>query len=248
MLEIPFVRGKTYSLGELRTFEAALLSAREKDKELSALWRVPYGPQADLIRLRNKELIPLLAFADHLGYHDNDTFSLMPEGHQIDARVSKAENIRNLQFTVTGPIWGRGGGSQANPGLQQHQIMKALNESDVVIGYPPFQTDEMAAADDTEEVMASGQTTVLSQRDRDRACQRGLDYAFERKSRHDGWGSTLVVYAQSFYIQLLYPEDFVQLVQSVIKKWRLRFDAVCVLDENNGFFFEKTMMPMTEKK
>jgi hypothetical protein len=81
---------------------------------------------------------------------------------------------------------------------------------------------------------------VLSQQDRDLACQRGLNYAFERKSRHDGWGSTLVVYAQSFYIQILDPEDFVRLVRSVIGKWNLRFDSVCVLDHKERFFFERS--------
>jgi hypothetical protein len=84
-VEFQFERGHLYPISELRAFEAKVSSARQSDPELTKLLRVPRGPVARWMRLRNKELVPLKLFADHIGASDEDQFLLMPEGDAIDA-------------------------------------------------------------------------------------------------------------------------------------------------------------------
>lgn len=226
-IEFPFERGRTYLFGELREFEAGLLIARQRDRQLSNLLRDPRGPAPTWMRLRNKELVPLKLYADHVGMSDGDQFLLRPEGDPVDAQIIAPNQTVNLQLTLAAPIWGSSTGSQANSGYQHHQTMAALNENEFVVGYPPFAN---------ENGVAMGTIGAISNRDRDNACLSGLTAAFANKALHDGRGSTLVVFAQEFYMQLLDVAFLGALVDAILNEHKLSFDRVCVFDSQPGFF------------
>jgi hypothetical protein len=221
-IEFPFERGRTYEFRQLRAFETDLLKARQNDAELSNALRTPRGPSADWMSLRNKELVPLKLFADHRGIADNAQFLLRPKGDRVDADILEFGQTTHLQLTLAVPIWGPGG-------YQQHQIMAALNESDVVIGYPPFQHIDG---------VAHGKICSVSSEERDEACRRGLSSTIQKKALFDGRGYSLVVHAQDFYFQLLDRTSFAQLVGAVLAQHTLSFDSVYVLDSHEGFFVE----------
>ncbi len=226
----PFERGRSYLVRDLRAFEADLLVARRRDTELCKLLRNPRKPAPGWMRLRNKELVPLKLYADHVGLSGDDEFLLRPEGDPIDAQIFTANQIVNLQLTLAAPIWGFASGPQGNSGYQHHQIMAALNENEFVVGYPPFHY---------ENGIATGAFDVIGKADRDNACRNGLASAIGNKALHDGRGTTLVVFAQEFYMQLLDVSLLGALVDTVLSKQSLRFDSVCVFDNQPGFFVER---------
>ena len=228
-LDFPFERGRTYQFRELRAFETHLLEARESDPQLSRALRDPRGPTADWMRLRNKELVPIKLFADHRGIADSAQFLLRPGGDRIDADIIESGQTTHLQLTLAAPIWGSRVGPHENSGYQQHQIMAALNENDIVIGYPPFES---------VDGVATGEICSVSSEERDEACRRGLSAAAAKKALHDGRGCSLVVFAQDFYCQLLDPASFAALVGAVLAKHILSFDSIYVLDSHEGFFVE----------
>jgi len=117
-IEFPFERDRLYLIRELRAFEAALLAARQRDQELSKMLRDPAGSAPKWMRLRNKELVPLKLFADHIGASDDDQFALRPEGDPIDAQIIMSGRSSNLQLTLAAPNWGSGEGPQENSGYQ----------------------------------------------------------------------------------------------------------------------------------
>ena len=143
--------------------------------------RNPRGSAPGWVGLRNKELVPLKLFADHLGISDDDLFLLRPEGDPVDAQIIASSRTLALQFTLAAPSWGPEDGPNENSGYQQHQIMRALNENEVVVDYPPFAS---------EDGIATGQVCSISDEDRDRACRKGLTSAIARKALYDGCGSS----------------------------------------------------------
>jgi hypothetical protein len=173
-------------------------------------------------------------FADHTRISDDEQFLLRPEGDPIDAQIVGGGRTLNLQFTLAAPIWGAGDGAQGNSGYQQHQLMVALNESECVVGYPPFIA---------EDGIAMGETSVSSNADRHTACRKGLSSSIANKIPFDGRGCTLAVFAQEFYMQLLDTTLFKELVDAVLEDHRLRFDTVCVFDSEPGFFVERRLQP-----
>ena len=117
-----------------------------------------------------------------------------------------------------------------NSGYQHHQIMAALNENEFVVGYPPFAN---------ENGVAMGAIGAISNEGRDHACRGGLTSAIATKALYDGRGSTLVVFAQDFYMQLLDAYLLGALVDTVLSKQSLSFDSICVFDNQPGFFVER---------
>jgi hypothetical protein len=228
--EFPFERDRLYPIRELRAFEAQLLVVRQRDQEFSRLLRDPRGSAPAWMRLRNKELVPLRLFADHLRISDDQHFLLKPEGDPIDAQIIDSGRALNLQLTLAAPIWGTGDGAQQNSGYQQHQVMVALNESECVVGYPPFRN---------EDGIAMGAIDAISNEDRNTACRKGLSSSIANKAPLDGRGCTLAVFAQEFNMQLLDITLFKELVDAVLKDYRLRFDTVCIFDSEPGFFVER---------
>jgi hypothetical protein len=228
-IEFPFERGQTYYFHELRAFETHLLEARQRDPEFSKALRNPRGPSADWMRLRNKELVPIKLFGDHQGIADSAQFLLRPAGDPVDADIIGSGRITHLQLTLAAPVWGAGVGPHENSGYQQHQIMAALNENDIVIGYPPFESVNR---------VATGTTCSVSSEEGDEACRRGLSATAEKKALYDGRGCSLVVFAQDFYLQLLDSASFATLVGAVRTQHRLTFDSTYVLDSHAGFFVE----------
>ena len=229
-IEFPFERGRSYLIHELRAFEAGLLVARQRDTELGKLLRDPRRLAPGWMRLRNKELVPLKLYADHKGLSDADEFLLRPEGDPVDAQIVSANQTVNLQLTLAAPIWGSASGSQGNSGYQHHQIMAALDTNEFVVGYPPFRN---------ENGVATGTVEIVSNEDRDIACRKGLTSAITNKALHDGRGSTLVVFAQEFYMQLLEVSRLGALVDALLRKQSLSFDSICVFDSQPGFFVER---------
>jgi hypothetical protein len=182
------------------------------------------------MKLRSEELVPLKLYADHLGLSDDQKFLLKPDGDPVDAQIVVANKTVNLQLTLAAPIWGTPKGGQANSGYQHHQIMTALNENECVVGYPPFTI---------EDGVAIGEIGAISNDDRDNACRNGLASAIANKALHDGRGSTLLIFAQTFYMQLLGVAVLDSLVDTILTKHRLSFDSICVFDSQLGFFVER---------
>ena len=170
--------------------------------------------------LRLKEIAPLKLLADHIGWADDDSFMLMPDGNAIDVRVFVDGRATDVQFTLAAPHF-------AGRGYQQHLILKALNESECVSGYPPYRI---------EGGIAYGATGVFRDEDRWDACFAGLSQAIANKALHDGRGCNLAVFAQEFRLHLLEPVRFRALIEAVLAGYTLSFESVCVFDIQSGFF------------
>lgn len=222
-IAFPFKRGAPYSFGELRAFESDLLAARRRDNDLSKALRDPKGDASRWMGLRLKETAPLKILADRIGWADDDSFVLMPEGDAVDVRVDVDGKSADIQFTLAAPHWrGRG--------YQQHSILKALNECECVSGYPPYSIGE--------DGIALGASGVLRDEDRWDACFVGLSQAIANKAAHDGRGCVLAVFAQEFYLQLLEPAHLRALGEIVVTGHSLSFESVCIFDNQPGFFIE----------
>jgi len=224
----PFERDRPYRLGDLRSFEDKLRSLRFSDPVFSDELRVPSDPRG-WMALRLKELIPLRLYADHAGFSDTDTFKIMPDGAPIDAELSGADKRRLLQITLAAPMFRLAGGKDQSSGYQHYQIMRALNESEIVSGYPPY---------DIQDGIAVGTIQTLTNDQRDNACKDGLAEALKNKARFDGRGVTLAVLARDFYMQLSDSKLFAHLVKEVIQGIPTSFHSVAVFDSHPGFFIE----------
>jgi hypothetical protein len=186
------------------------------------------------MKLRLTELTPLLIYANQIGADDQCTFLIKPEGHPVDAVLGVEERNINLQITLAAPLWGKPIGKLANPGYQHHQTMLALNEADIVSGWPPFVI---------EGGVARGMVDCLVGDDRDNACLTGLESALSRKSHFHGRECTLAVLARDFYFNLLDFSLFEQIVQRALRRSNLKFQSVAIFDSEPGFFVEQVVQP-----
>jgi hypothetical protein len=223
-----FERGHFYPIGALREAEADLLSVRKADRQLSAMWRAPTGKHARSINLRNTELYPLKAFADHKGFPDAIRFRLSQAGDAADAQIEQSSGLLNLQITVANLDWD--GGESSNPGFQHRLEMESLNSKDVLSGHGPFRR--------ALDGRILGQESVYSDQDRLDACRRGLQKALQRKATHDGRGFDLLIYTRAFYIQTI-DSEYELVARSVVERHgRPKFDHVHIFDEPQGCYVE----------
>lgn len=221
--DFPFLRGSHHQVGELRTFESSLKERRQADAALSRQLRTPSGSAAVWMRLRNRELVPLLLLANQLHAKDDDVFSISEEGSVVDATLFSGSKLLRLQITVTAPLFG-------TRGYQFHETLAALNRADCVVGHAPF---EFANG------VATGDHSVLSNEERDLACLNGLKTALRKKQRHRGNGISLAVFAQEFYFHLIELGELQRIANDALEAHPLTFDRLFVFDSQPGFFIQK---------
>ncbi|CCJ07009.1 hypothetical protein [Methylocystis sp. SC2] len=102
----PFLRETPHLLGELKAFEADLHEKRLNNLALSNELRAPITGSPDWIALRNKELIPLIYYANHMNVSDSARFIIAPHGHPgADIRLYYSGETENLQMTTAYADW-----------------------------------------------------------------------------------------------------------------------------------------------
>ena len=74
----PLVEGRSYTIGELKETEAALLKERQADQVLSAKLRTQKGRDIPWAKSRAEESCALMLFARHTGIDDAATFTFDP--------------------------------------------------------------------------------------------------------------------------------------------------------------------------
>lgn len=222
-IHYPFLRGHKYSFGELRTFEATLLQARQLDAAFSGDVR---SNRVIWAKTRNEELLPIALLADSKGFPDSDKFELMPEGHSTDVQVYRGEQTIRYQITVADPSWadtsprGRGG-------HLRHLRMERLR-----LGKPAFGGANMRK----EKGVIVSEPHARDVRDDVDACRRALVEAIKRKQVHDGAHCTLLIYAREYRFLLIDLNVAELVTDAVLQAGATSFERVCVVDER--FFWE----------
>jgi hypothetical protein len=171
-IRFPFERGRAYPLRSLKEFEATLATLRQRNELLSKALRD--AATCWWVKLRNDELIPLEYFAANTCLPNDATFTLMPQGSDVDIVIGNEGADVRLQVTTAGPVWSRPDGSTRDWGYDQHLMMRKLNAEHSVGGLGPFEEAEkeisnVEDARETEEIV--------------RAFAEGLRRAFTRKGR-----------------------------------------------------------------
>jgi hypothetical protein len=187
---IPFERGRTYTVGRLRTFEKDLLAARRSDPSLSKMWRVPTTSAMKLAVKIREETYPLMLFADAKGYSDSATFRLTPFGtSKIDAALTADTETFLLQITIADPTWLLADGSPSNGGYDERLVREALNTDGVVHG--------LAAMRRRGGVIVCDKPVKSFEEEFD-ACVRGIENALLRKIDSGSPEIRLLVHARGY--------------------------------------------------
>jgi hypothetical protein len=222
-IHFPFSRGRKYTFGELRAFEAALLKTRQQDAVFSGNLRSNRGPWA---KTRNEELLPIGLLADHKGLADSDKFELMPEGHFTDVQVYTGGHTHRYQVTVADPAWDDSGPGSSG-GYLHHLRMELLR-----CGEPAFG----GANTSKENGIIVSKPHARDVRDDIDACRLRLIDAIKRKQLHDGTGCTLLIYARGHRFSLI-DVNLAELVANIVRQaGATNFERVCVVDDH--FFWE----------
>lgn len=229
-ITFPFERGRRYSLGALREFEAEVRRRRQEDAQLARDLRAPSKFAPKWMRLRLSELIPLIIYTRQINADDGCTFVIKPDGDPVDAVLNVGGDDIDIQITLAAPVWGKSSGGQANSGYQHHQQMAALNTAEVVSGWPPYTL---------KDGVAWGAVDCVVGDDRDRACLSGLLNTLSKKSLHDGRNCTLAVLARDFYFNLLDFSLFQSIANQALDRSKLNFQSVAIFDGEPGFFVER---------
>jgi hypothetical protein len=222
-IQFPFLRGQKYTFGELRAFEAALLTARQQEGVFSGDLR---SNRVSWAKTRNEELLPIGLLADQQGLADSDRFELMPEGHSTDVQVYRGEHTTRYQVTVADPTWENSGPSSSG-GYLHHLRMELLR-----CGKPAFGG---ANTRKKNGIIVSTPHARDVQDDID-ACRRRLIDAIKRKKAHDGTGCTLLIYARGHRFLLIDVNVAELVTDSVLQAGATSFERVCVVGER--FFWQ----------
>jgi hypothetical protein len=95
----PLIEGRTYTIGQLREAEAALLKDRQNDQEFSAKLRTQKGSDISWAKSRSEEAYAILLFAKHAGIRDEATFKFDPAA-AADFEVQSEGTTIKLQCTM----------------------------------------------------------------------------------------------------------------------------------------------------
>jgi hypothetical protein len=224
-LDLPFFRDRSYPLSALRAFSSELASARRADQAFSGELRSNRLPWA---KVWNEELVPIVLMADQKRYAGDDTFRLMPEGHETDVELFVGNRHIACQITVADPAWSETGPESSGSYLN-HLRMERLR-----LGKPVFGGSNTRKIDGAivSEPHARDAREDLA------ACRRRLIAAINRKENHDGIGSTLIIYARGHRF-LLIDFDMSELVAAAVRDAGApTFKRICVVDDR--FLWEST--------
>lgn len=215
VVHFPFVRDAVHSIGELRAFEAGLLTARQGDQTFSAVLRTNQIPWA---KVRNEELLPIKFFADHTGTDDTELFRLMPEGHDTDVEIFGKDNCIKFQITVADPTW---------DGAPAGGYLRSLRMDLLQLGMPAFG----GARARKEKGVPVSEPHARSTEDDIRACINGLVKALDRKRTHVGAGQSLMIFAREFPFLLIDADESKVVASAIAQAGAHTFDQVYVVDE-----------------
>jgi hypothetical protein len=129
---LPFTRGDTYALRELRSFATELSAVRRADPSFSGELR---SNRLRWMKVWNEELLPVLLFVDGKKMPDDGTFRLMPDRHAIDVELVALGHQIAVQVTVADPSWPLAEDSLAKSGGHLHHLrMERLREGQPAFG------------------------------------------------------------------------------------------------------------------
>ncbi len=149
-----FARGQWYSIGKYREYEHTLCSARLARPLFSDAVRFGTAPwTSDESKLRQDEVLPLLAFAEHTGVAYEVNFCVEPFGQDsvVDASIRSGEICSNYQIATAGMSWLRPDGRRSRHGNDRRNANETMRDGRAVPGYSAFEKsrdgisyDEMA--------------------------------------------------------------------------------------------------------
>jgi hypothetical protein len=235
-LIFPFERDREYSIRELRSFERALLFARQNDPEISASWRVPSTPHMKRCAKIREETYPIKLMADHKEYPDDTSFRLAVSGHPgVDARIQSGGLGFDLQITIADPIWRASAKSLGYGGYDHRLTMEALNADGVVVG--------SAGIRRTKDGRIVSSRPVHSFEEEFEACRLGLVLALRRKISDLDQSRRLLTYARGYELRTL-DFTFASVVSAAVEAVGLAaiksaFHACYFVNERDYFFLEE---------
>jgi hypothetical protein len=194
LVRFPFEPERTYTIGELRSFEQRLSAACQNDRSLRASWRVPTSPDMKRWCKIREETYPIKLLADHKSWSDGVEFRLKPFGFQgIDAEISSANEKFELQITSADPIWDNGGIVQ-NGGYDYRLALETLNSKGSVNALERLRRSNGEIVSDfptrsPQEVFA--------------ACRQGLIDALTKKLKRSVEGCHLLIHARGYCIHAM---------------------------------------------
>jgi hypothetical protein len=131
-ISFPFERDKSYPIGDLRRFQAALSQARREDRVLSDKIRARKLPWA---KLCCEELFPITLFADHNRMPDDAEFRIMAEGNAVDVELRCSGELTRFQITTAYPEWDEPGDEARDGGYIRHALeIAGVNQRTPVFG------------------------------------------------------------------------------------------------------------------
>jgi hypothetical protein len=233
LITFPFESGGVYTLGQLRRFERELLAVRQRNRDLSAEWRVPHTGEMKRWAKIREETYPIMLLSDHLSYSDDTIFRLKPFGHpNIDAEIKSSGESYCLQITIADPIWVDGAGNSQNGGYDHRLSMEALNRFGVVHGSALMRRENGR--------IISGMP-VRSFDEEFHACRQGLVEALKRKLSRGVAGGRLLIYARGYSMHTI-DFTFEDVASSAVEQVQLqidssRFDVHYFVDGKKDEFF-----------
>lgn len=157
-LGYPFVRGHWYKVGACREYERKLSPVRQARPLFSRA--VSSGTAPWIVaeaKLREDEVLPLLAFTEHHEVPDEADICVEPFGQDsvVDASIRIGETCSNYQIVTTGMSWPLSDGRRSRHGHDRRNANLAMQDGQAVSGYSAFEKrgEEIAyaAVDRTEE-------------------------------------------------------------------------------------------------
>jgi hypothetical protein len=219
MNKVPFLSGKWYKLGDLRSFAKENLRNRQEDRTFSAAMR---KQPEKWIKDWNEEIYPLKVFVDHKALSDDAEFCWTPDS-SADFTIRSNERTIKIQNTMAYAEWKN---SSAKQGGHLHKL-EMVQANKVGHSFPGGLVSEPSAR--------SAETDV-------EAWRRGITKAVKRKLKSKYSGVHLLIFARRCRFQTIdFP--FEQVVAPAIEvvgrsECERIFAGLYVFDDQPSAIFE----------
>jgi hypothetical protein len=227
---VSFDNGEWHALGELRAYEALLLSKRGDDQAFSDAVRVDRAPEE---KLRRDEFLAFLNLAKHKEMSDPTLFRKPTRETGVDIEYRDDGRTVRLQIATAYRVAFDAEGNELPGGYQDRLLREKLTSDRLVSGFGPFERrdDKIVKNEGCEPCWQ-----VI-----ERSCRLGIIRAFERKVDHGDNDVSLLVKAVRYYEETAQDvgrfRTIVDAAASVV--FPSRFAEVIVVDYGDRFIWAR---------
>jgi hypothetical protein len=225
-----FDDGEWHELGDLRGWEALLLSISQSDEAFSDAVRIDTAPGE---KLRRDEWLAFLNLAKHRSMPHAALFRKPMHETGVDVEyMQSGDPIVRLQITTAYRVRFDAQGKKLHGGHQDRLFREKLTSEGRLSGTGPFERRG-------DEILSNDSCEAWEQIED--SCRLGIIEAFEGKANHGAKDVSLLVKAVRYYEETMQDVDRFRSIMNAAAAVRfpMRYGEVIVVDYGEGFIWSR---------